>query len=188
MATEVNSYSGGAALYFAGTHAKVRIYEGTWGDTITNGYKTLTKSYYHTLAALHGWEIKAGWQFEEEYAQDSTLREGVARHHFKVDLTAAYARMNPTVSSWLASRIMDPESQTMTGVVADTSKVYLFQFAGIATAFNGIAAAPGLRVTVDEVYFEGFNLPFQENKFVHVPLTGHGRILKYENQTAFAEA
>jgi hypothetical protein len=127
----------------------------------------------------------AGWQYEEEYAQDSTFREGVARHHFKVDVNATYARMYVGVDDWLASRIMSPTGSPLTGIVEDTSEVYFFQFAGLATKFNGNSLSVPLRVVVDEVYFENFNLPVQENKFIHVPLKGHGRILRYENYDVF---
>lgn len=187
MVTEKNSFANGAALYFGGQSAKVKVYEGEYADPDETGYRAFTATAKHTLLSLHGWEVMAGWQYEEEYAQDSTFREGVARHHFKVDVNATYGRFYPGVDDWLASRIMSPTGSPLTGIVEDTSEVYFFQFIGLATKFNGNALSVPLRVTVDEVYFENYNLPVQENKFIHVPLKGHGRTVMYENNDAFPD-
>lgn len=187
MVTERNSFALGAALYFGGQSARVVVYEGEYADPDETGYRDFTATSKHTLLSLHGWEVLAGWQYEEEYAQDSTFREGVARHHFKVDVNATYGRFLPNVSTWLASKIMSPNGEVADGLVEDTSEVTLFQFVGLATRFNGNQLSKPLRVTVDEVYFENYNLPVQENKFIHIPLKGHGRTVKYENQAGFPD-
>jgi len=186
MVTERNSFALGAALYFGGQSARVVVYEGAYDDPDETGYRDFTPSARHTLLSLHGWEVLAGWQFEEEYAQDSTFREGVARHHFKVDVNATYGRFLPDSTKWLGSLIMAP-TDGASGLVEDTSEVALFQFVGLATKFNGNQLSKPLRITVDEVYFENYNLPVQENKFIHVPLKGHGRTVKYENQEGFPD-
>ncbi|MFA5137174.1 MAG: hypothetical protein WC489_07355 [Patescibacteria group bacterium] len=187
MATERNSFALGAALYFGGQSAQVVVYEGTYGDPGDDGYRAFTASDKHTLLSLHGWDVLAGWEYEEEFAQDSTFREGVARHHFRVDVNATYGRFLPDIDTWLASKMMNPGGTADAGKVEDSSYVALFQFIGLATSFNGNMLSQPLRISVDEVYFENYNLPVQENKFIHVPLKGHGRTVKYENASAFPE-
>jgi hypothetical protein len=182
---DFNTFADGAALYFGGQAAKVRVYEGTYGNPGDDGYRQFTPSNYHTLLSLHGWEVLAGWQYEEEYAQDSTFREGVARHHFKVDVNATYGRFLPDSTKWLATLIMAPSGRLGSGKVEDTSEVALFQFIGLATKFNGNALSKPMRIVVDEVYFENWNMPVQENKFIHVPLKGHGRTVFYDNEEDF---
>lgn len=183
--TEKNSFALGAALYFAGQSAQVKVYEGEYADPDSDGYRDFTAESVHSLLSLHGWEVLVGWQYEEEYAQDSTFREGVARHHFKVDVNATYGRVYPGVDKWLASRILAPNATTLEGKVEDTSEVALFRFIGLATKFNGNTLSVPMRIVVDEVYFENYNLPFQENKFMHVPLKGHGRTVLFENTGSF---
>lgn len=186
---DLNSLSAGAALYFGGESAKVKVYEGTYVDSgdEDDPYRVFTATNVHSILSLHGWEVNAGWQFEEEYAQDSTFREGVAKHHFKVDVNATYGRIMPDVTKSLAAKIFAGgiDSPTVDGTVEDTSYVTFFRFMGLATRFNGNALSLPWRVTVDEVYFEGFNMPVQENKFIHVPLKGHGRTIKYGNEAVF---
>lgn len=148
------------------------------------GSKALCKADSVQFASVHGWEVIPSFQHEEEYAQDSTFREAVARHHFKVDINLKYSKFDPTITTWLASKFLAGADGAVDGTVEDSSEIFSFDFVGWMEPVAGSTDAPDLMITVEDCYFESFPIAVPENKFVVSDLKAHGSLITFSNTIA----
>ena len=127
-----------------------------------------------TLAVLKGVEINVTFEHTELYGMSSILRQDVARHTAKVEISVRYAKFDPTLTSTthFPYYILNPSATTSpTGTIEDTNTEKTFT---ITALWTGTDSTEKMQIAVSNVYFENFPMPMPENDFVVLDLKGYG--------------
>lgn len=135
-----------------------------------------------TLAVLKGVEFNVTFEHVELYGMGSILRQDVAKHSAKVEVSVKYAKFDPTLSSsiFFPYWILNPTATTTpSGVIEDTNTEKLFTVTGNWVGTGGMK----MQIVAANVYFENFPMPMPEHDFVVLDLKGYGDNVTITNPT-----
>jgi len=133
-----------------------------------------------TLAVLKGVELNVTFEHAELYGMGSILRQDVAKHTAKVEVSLKFAKFDPTITSstFFPYWILNPSATTSpSGTIEDTNVVKTFT---VTTNWVGTGGRK-IQAVVTNVYFESFPMPLPENDFVVLDMKGYGDTITFTN-------
>jgi len=110
----------------------------------------------------------------------SILRQDVAKHSAKVEVSLKYAKFDPTItaSTFFPYWVLNPSgTANPSGTIEDTNTEKLFT---VTTNWLGTGGRK-VQAVVSNVYFENFPMPLPEHDFVVLDLKGYGDNITFTN-------
>ena len=158
-------------------------YFGNRGTILVQGTGSSAPTGSTVLAVVKGVEINVTFEHVELYGFGSIMRQDVAKHTAKVEVSIRWAKFDPalTSSTFFPYWIMDPAatgtpSGTALAAIAaagDTNVEKLFK----VTAYWVGTGGRTFTAVVEGVYFEGVPFPMPENDFVVMDMKGYGSLI-----------
>jgi hypothetical protein len=133
-----------------------------------------------TLAVVKGVEINVTFEHVELYGMSSILRQDVAKHSAKVEVSIKYAKFDPTLATpAFFFYILDAAntSGTFSGTITDTNTEKLFTVTANWVGTGGRK----MQAIVSNVYFENLPIPMPEHDYVVIDLKGYGDGITFSN-------
>lgn len=127
------------------------------------------------FSVMKGFELKPTFSYNELYGMGSVIREDVARHSGKIELSVKYAKFDPDITAtWEQYVINSSGGATLS---ADDFDVYLNTVLFIATGTDGGVSD----IIMSDVYFQDFPVNASENEWIVRDMKGIGKDIWYRS-------
>jgi len=130
-----------------------------------------------TMAVVKDVEITLTAEHVPLYGWGSILRQGVAKHSFKVGVKVGYCKFNPVKTTGWQWSYMSIPGAAPTGAMTDSNAVHLFD----VTATFTMEDAQVLTLTVTGVFFPELPFKASEGQWIRVDMAGEGSTVVVTN-------
>jgi len=127
------------------------------------------------LAVIKDVEVTLSAEHVPLYGWGSILRQGIAKHSFKVGVKVGYCKFDPGIGSFPLSIF------TTAGAVNDTNAVVVYSIVGVFNFLDNTTGTQLIRMTITDVYFPEMPLKASEGQWIRLDLAGEGSTVAIAN-------
>lgn len=127
------------------------------------------------LAVIKDVEVTLSAEHVPLFGWGSILRQGVAKHSFKVGVKVGWCKFDPGTGAFPNTIF------TTAGAVNDTNVVTVFEIVGVFNFMDNTTGTQLIRMTVSGVYFPEYPIKASEGQWLRVDLSGTGTTVVIAN-------